>query len=116
MIARRYFPLMETEERLDAIFFALSDSRRRMLLAELAAGPKSVNQLVALGGMKLSATSKHIAALEVANLLYKTRNGREVYCHLNFDVWREVANYIAMQATFWAGRLDELETHLKTHL
>ena len=103
---------METEDRLDAIFFALSDRRRRQLLAELAAGPKSVNQLAAIGQMKLSATSKHIAALEVAHLLYKTRNGREIYCHLNFDVWREVVNYIAMHAKFWAGRLDELEVHL----
>jgi DNA-binding transcriptional ArsR family regulator len=85
------------------------------LLAELAAGPKSVNQLAVVAGMKLSAASKHIAALEVANLLYKTRTGREVYCHLNFDVWREVANYIAMHATFWAGRLDELEAHLNAH-
>lgn len=107
---------METEVRLDAIFFALSDSRRRLLLAELAAGPKSVNQLAGLAGMKLSAASKHISALEVATLLYKTRNGREIYCHLNFDVWSEVANYIAMHATFWAGRLDELEAHLKTHI
>lgn len=106
---------METEERLDAIFFALSDRRRRLLLAELAAGPKSVSQLVELGGMKLSATSKHIAALEIANLLYKTRSGREVYCHLHFNVWQEIANYIAMHAKFWAGRLDELEAHLKTH-
>ncbi|HSX51247.1 MAG TPA: metalloregulator ArsR/SmtB family transcription factor [Cellvibrio sp.] len=106
---------METEDRLDAIFFALSDRRRRVLLAELAAGPKSVKQLAAIVNLKLSATSKHIASLELANLLYKTRNGREVYCHLNFDVWREVANYIAMHATFWAGRLDELEAHLKLH-
>lgn len=104
---------METEDRLDAIFSALADRRRRLLLAELAAGPKSVNQLATIAHIKLSAASKHIAALEVANLLYKTRNGREVYCHLNFDVWREVANYIAMHAKFWAGRLDELETHLR---
>ncbi|WP_062063295.1 ArsR/SmtB family transcription factor [Cellvibrio sp. OA-2007] len=104
---------MEIEDRLDAIFFALADRRRRLLLAELAVGPKSVSQLVELGGMKLSATSKHIAALEVANLLYKTRNGREVYCHLNIDAWHEVANYIAMHDKFWEGRLDELEAHLK---
>ena len=104
---------METEERLDVVFFALSDRRRRLLLAELAAGPKPVSQLAATAGMKLSAASKHIAALEAGNLLYKTRHGREVYCHLNFDVWREVASYIAMHAKFWSGRLDELDAHLR---
>lgn len=104
---------MENEKRLDAIFFALSDSRRRLLLAELAAGPRPVSQLAATAGMKPSAASKHIAVLEAGNLLFKTQQGREVYCHLNFDVWQEVAGYIAMHAKFWSGRLDELETHLK---
>jgi hypothetical protein len=45
-------------------------------------------------------------------LLYKLRDGRHLYCHLNFDVWREVTSYVAMHAKFWAGRLDELEAHL----
>jgi DNA-binding transcriptional ArsR family regulator len=104
---------MEIDDQLDAVFFALSDRRRRQLLSELAAGPKAVTELASIAGLKLSATSKHIAALEAANLLFKTRRGREVYCHLNFDVWRSVASYIAMHAKFWAGRLDELENYLK---
>lgn len=106
---------METDDRLDAIFFALADRRRRRLLSLLVAGPKTVNQLAALAGMKLSATSKHLAALAVANLLHKTREGRKIFCHLNFDVWREVSHYIAMQESFWTGRLDELEAHFKSH-
>src|SRR5688572_823940 len=104
---------METEDQLDAVFHALADRRRRQLLAELAAGPRAVTELAAVANLKLSATSKHIAMLEAAGLLFKTRRGREVYCHLNFDVWRSVTNYIAMHAKFWAGRLDELETYLK---
>lgn len=107
------FPPMENEERLDAVFFALSDNRRRRFLEELAAGPKSVGQLAAASGMKLSAASKHVAALEAGNLIYKTRHGREVRCHLHLDVWREVAGYMAMHAKFWTGRLDELENHLR---
>lgn len=103
---------MESDTRLDAVFFALSDSRRRWLLAELAAGPKSVSDLAARAGMKMSSASKHIAVLETGHLLYKTRHGRHLYCHLNFDVWQEVTSYVAMHAKFWAGRLDELEAHL----
>jgi DNA-binding transcriptional ArsR family regulator len=104
---------METDKRLDAVFFALSDSRRRWLLAELAAGPRTVSDLAAAAGMKTSATSKQLAVLEAGHLLYKTRDGRHLYCHLNFDVWREVTSYVAMHAKFWAGRLDELEAHLR---
>jgi DNA-binding transcriptional ArsR family regulator len=104
---------METDSSPDAVFFALSDSRRRWLLAELAAGPRSVSELAKAADMKMSAASKHIAVLEAGHLLHKIRDGRHLYCHLNFDVWREVAGYVAMHAKFWAGRLDELEAHLK---
>lgn len=104
---------MENEDRLDAVFFALSDRRRRRLLEELAAGPRPVSQLAKTVGMKTSAASKHLAVLEAGHLLYKTRIGRQQYCHLNFDVWRDVTGYVAMHAKFWAGRLDELEAHLQ---
>lgn len=104
---------METEDQLDAVFFALSDRRRRQLLAELAAGPKAVTELADIAQLKLSAASKHIAALEAGGLLFKTRRGRVVYCHLNFDVWQAVTQYVAMHAKFWAGRLDELDSYLK---
>lgn len=104
---------LELESRLDAVFLALSDRRRRLLLAELAAGPRPVRVLAQTAGLQLSACSKHLRALEAADLVRKTRRGREVYCHLNFDVWQDVAQYIAMQAKFWAGRLDELDAHLR---
>lgn len=104
---------MENDEHLDAVFYALADRRRRQLLAELAAQPKPVSVLAAALGLKVSAMSKHISVLEAAGLIGKTRRGRKIYCHLNFDVWRVVAEYIAMHAKFWGGRLDELESYLK---
>lgn len=104
---------MENEDQLDKVFSALADRRRRFLLAELAAGPKPVSALAEIAGLNMSTASKHVAQLEAAGLLLKTRRGREVYCHLNFEMWNVIASYIAMHAKFWAGRLDELETYLK---
>lgn len=104
---------MENEDQLDAVFLALADRRRRAMLAELAAGPRSIGELAAIGGWRMSAASKNIAALEEAGLVLKSRRGREVYCHMNFDMWRTVASYIALHAKFWAGRLDELESYIK---
>ncbi|WP_417462465.1 ArsR/SmtB family transcription factor [Kordiimonas sp.] len=92
---------------------ALADHRRRAMLAELAAGPRSIGDLAKIGGWRMSAASKNITVLETAGLVLKSRRGREVYCHMNFDVWRTVAGYIALQAKFWAGRLDELEGYIK---
>ncbi len=104
---------MENDTQLDAVFYALADSRRRLLLAELAAGPKTVSQLAALLAMNISAASKHISLLEQAQLLLKIRRGRELYCHVNFDTWQHLASYIAMHAQFWSGRLDEFDAYLK---
>lgn len=104
---------MENEEHLDLVFHALADRRRRQLLADLADGPKPVRALAEATGLSMSATSKHLAALEAAGLVIKIRQGREVFCHMNFDVWRVVAGYVAMHAQFWAGRLNELEAYLK---
>jgi len=103
---------MENEEQLSAIFYALSDTRRRRMLEGLAAAPQTVGVMAEKAGMRMSAASKHIALLESAGLLYKSRQGREMLCHMNFDVWRNVAGYVAMHAQFWAGRLDELAQHL----
>ena len=100
---------MENNKRLDAIFFALSDSRRREILEELSEGKKSVGQLAAHFEQSLSAISKNIKLLETADLIHKSKQGRTVYCHMNYDIWKEVTNYIAMHAKFWGNRLMELE-------
>lgn len=104
---------MENEEQLDKLFFALADRRRRAMLEALAESPKDVSALAARAGLLASAASKNIAVLEAAGLIYKSRQGRVVTCHMNFDAWKQVAGYVAMHARFWAGRLSELEQYLK---
>lgn len=104
-----YFPRMENNSHLDKIFFALSDSRRRRILEELSENQRSVSELAEAVSMSASAISKHLTLLEEARLLYKTRQGRSVYCHMNFDVWKEVTMYVGLHLKFWSARLDELE-------
>ena len=100
---------MESNKRLDRIFFALSDSRRRSILEELSDNQRTVSELAENLSMALSAISKHIALLEKAGLIYKTKQGRTVYCHMNFDIWKEVTMYVGLHLKFWSARLDELE-------
>lgn len=100
---------METNERLDTIFFALADSRRRAILEDLSEDKKTVGELAQNFSLTLGAISKHLSLLQAADLIYKTKQGRKVYCHMNFDIWKEVASYISMHAKFWNNRLDELE-------
>ncbi len=100
---------MESNMQLDKIFFALSDGRRRHILEELSDNQRTVGELAETLSMTLSAISKHIALLEKAGLIYKTKRGRIVYCHMNFDIWKEVTMYVGLHLKFWSARLDELE-------
>jgi len=105
---------MENEIELDGIFFALSDSKRRSILTELSEESKSVGELANSFDLTMGAVSKNIKILEKADLIFKSKRGRQVYCHMNFDIWREVAKFIAMQANFWERRLNELESFIDT--
>ncbi|MCW8875449.1 MAG: helix-turn-helix domain-containing protein [Kangiellaceae bacterium] len=108
-----YFPSMESIKRLDRIFFALSDSRRRVILEELSEEKKTVSQLAESSSLTLGAISKQISLLENAELIFKSKVGRTVYCHMNFDIWKEVTAYIGMHTKFWNNRLDELEKFIE---
>lgn len=103
---------MATNERLDDIFFALSDRRRRGILEDLSENQRTVGELAERLSMSLSAISKHIALLQKAGLIYKTKRGRAVYCHMNFDIWKEVSMYVGLHVKFWSARLDELEKYV----
>jgi len=105
---------MESNKRLDLIFFALSDTRRREILEELSEDQKTVGELAENFDLTLGAISKHLKLLESADLIFKSKRGRTVYCHMNFDIWKEVAGYIGMHTKFWNNRLNELESYINT--
>ena len=61
--------MMSAAERLDATFFALADPTRRAILARLAKGEASVNELAAPFGISQPAISRHLKVLERAGLV-----------------------------------------------
>ena len=54
------------DDRLSQIFFALANATRRAILARLAEGEATVNELAEPFDMSLPAISKHIRVLERA--------------------------------------------------
>ncbi len=63
------------DARLDETFAALANSTRRAILARLADGEASVNDLAAPFDLTLPAISKHIKVLEHAGLITRGRRG-----------------------------------------
>src|SRR6266700_2113063 len=65
---------MQATHRLDAVFAALADPTRRAIIARLASGRASVNELARPFAMSQPAISKHLKVLERAGLI---SGGRE---------------------------------------
>ena len=99
--------------QLDTIFHALGDATRRGMLAQLAAGTRTVSQLAEPFEMSLAAASKHIKALEAAGLVKRDVQGRTHVCRLNAGPLANAHQWLAYYEIFWTNRLDALEALLK---
>ena len=72
------------DEDLDAVFKALADPTRRLVLDRLHdRSGQTLIELCERLAMTRQAVSKHIAILEAANLVFVKRHGREKLHYLN---------------------------------
>ena len=102
------------EKTLDRIFYALSDSSRRTMLRELASHDCQVKDLADFFSFSKAATSKHIAVLEEAGLIDKTRAGREVRCSINPATLQTIERWAHSYRQFWNERFDALDAIVST--
>ena len=82
------------DDRLDATFAALADSTRRAILARLATGDATVNELAAPFEMTLPGISKHLKVLEQCGLISRTRHAQFRPCHLERAALDAAADWI----------------------
>ncbi len=102
-----------TDERLDATFTALADPTRRAIVAYLARGDATVNELAAPFAMTLPAISKHLKVLERCGLISRTRRAQFRPCHLEGGVLDEAMSWIETNRRIWTERFDRLDEHLR---
>ena len=108
---------MQASQQLDAIFAALADATRRAILARLAAGEASVNELAEPFEMSQPAVSKHLRVLERAGLISRSRDAQRRPCRLEAKPLAEADEWLERYREFWEasfGRLDSLLEELKT--
>ncbi len=102
--------------RLSFTFAALSDPTRRAIVERLTNGPATVNELAEPFTISQQAVSKHIAYLEMANLIERQWQGRQNFCALKPETIREVADWAHGYRHCWEKsfqRLDVLLTEMK---
>jgi len=92
---------------------ALSDPTRRSILHRLAEGPATVGELAGPFRITQQAVSKHLACLERAHLVEKSRDGRSRICTLQPEPFAEVAGWMEEYRRFWEESLDRLDDYLR---
>ena len=100
------------DEDLDTLFGALSDRTRRHVLQSLAGGGRGVTELAAEHRMSLPGFMKHLAVLENAGLIARSKEGRVVSCELSAAPMKEAAAWMSRYEKFWADKLDSLARYL----
>ena len=100
-------------DRLSSTLFALADPTRRGILARLAGGDASVQELAKPYEMSLAAVSKHLKVLESAGLVSCGREAQWRPRHLEPGPLRDVFEWLESYRQFWDRSLDSLAEHLK---
>jgi len=100
-------------ERLTVTFTALSDPTRRAILARLASGEASVNELAKPFDLSLPAVSKHLKVLEAAGLISRGRKAQSRPCRIQAAPLKEGDAWIARYKRFWEESLDRLDEYLQ---
>ena len=102
-----------TPDRLSSTFAALADPTRRAILARLASGEKSVNDLAAPFEMSLPAVSKHLKVLESAGLITRGREAQWRPCRLEAAPLKDISNWVERYRKFWEQSFDRLDAYLR---
>jgi len=107
---------MPHSDRLNATFTALADPTRRAILARLATGDASVNDLAKPFNISQPAVSKHLKVLERAGLISRGRDAQRRPSRIEAKPLAEATRWLENYRRFWEGsfrNLDELLEEMK---
>jgi DNA-binding transcriptional ArsR family regulator len=92
---------------------ALADPTRRAILARLAQGEATVNELAEPFEISLPAISRHLKVLEGAGLISRGRNAQWRPCRLEATPLRAVDDWLERYRRFWEGSFDQMGAYLE---
>ena len=98
---------------LDTTFAALADPTRRAILARLALGEASVNELAEPFEMSQPAISKHIKVLEHAGLISRGRDAQRRPCRLEPKALADATGWLEHYRALFEARFQRLDSLLE---
>ena len=99
-------------DTLSVTLSALADPTRRAILARLAKGETTVNEIAKPFDISLPAVSRHLKVLEGAGLISRGREAQWRPCRLEPRALKAVDNWLSRYRRFWTESFDRMDAYL----
>jgi DNA-binding transcriptional ArsR family regulator len=99
-------------DSLSLTFAALANATRRAILARLAEGEATVNELAEPFQMTLPAISRHVKVLERAGLIVQGQKAQYRPCTINPAPVKAVSNWAETYRHLWESRFDQMDDYI----
>ena len=99
-------------DKLSQTFAALASSTRRAILARLAEGEATVNELAEPFQMTLPAISKHIKVLERAGLITQGQKAQYRPCTIDTKPLQEIVTWTEQYRHIWETSFDRMDDYI----
>jgi DNA-binding transcriptional ArsR family regulator len=99
-------------DTLSVTLSALADPTRRAILARLARGEATVNEIAKPFDISLPAVSRHLKVLEGAGLISRGREAQWRPCRLEPRALKAVDNWLSRYRRFWSESFDKMDVYL----
>ena len=103
---------MQTGDQLSVTLSALADPTRRAILARLAEGEATVNEIAAPFAISLPAVSRHLKVLEGAGLITRGRSAQWRPCRLEPAALKSVDEWLSFYRRFWGESFDKMDAYI----
>ena len=103
---------MLASDPLSLTLSALADPTRRAILARLAEGEATVNELAKPFDISLPAVSRHLKVLEAAGLISRGRQAQWRPCKLQPGALRTVDDWLGRYRRFWTESFDKMDAYI----
>lgn len=100
------------DDRLSQTFAALANSTRRAILARLAEGEATVNELAEPFNMSLPAISQHIKVLERAGLVTQGQKAQYRPCTIDVTPLKEISTWTEQYRHIWETSFDRMGDYI----
>jgi DNA-binding transcriptional ArsR family regulator len=91
------------------VFRAIADPTRRSIMAMLATGERSLNQIASDYEMSRPAVAKHLGVLREGGLIEVEAKGRERIHRLRPEALKTVSDWLSFYSQFWDEKLENLK-------